>query len=50
MKSEARGWKRYVPSLPTIVRVFVVLVILHAINRVVFQQLPTNIVAHWPSV
>jgi len=49
-KSEGRGWKRYVPSLPTVVKIFVVLVVLHAINRVVSQKLPANIVAHWPSV
>jgi hypothetical protein len=49
-KSEGRGWKRYVPSLPTVVKVFIVLVALHAVNRYIFMKLPASVVMYWPSV
>lgn len=50
VKGEGRGWKKFIPTPVQVVKIFIVLVILHAINKAVFMKLPTTVVAHWPSV
>jgi hypothetical protein len=47
-KGEGRGWRRFVPSPTTILKVFMAELVIHAATSVIYPQLPENIRAWWP--
>jgi len=47
-KSEGRGWKKYIPSLATIGKVFIASVIIHQVTAVVYPRLPEQAKSYWP--
>jgi hypothetical protein len=49
-KSEGRGWKRFVPSGPTIVKVFVSLVAIKFATTVVGKYVPPSVQPYLPNV
>lgn len=48
-KSEGRGWRSFVPSARTIVKIFIVLVAIKFANRYVLQSVPANVAKYWPA-
>lgn len=49
-KSEGRGFRKYLPSLPTIVKVFVALVIIKLVLPTLVTAVPGNVVKYVPNV
>jgi hypothetical protein len=52
-KGEGRGFRKYLPSIPTIGKVFVALVVIKIINSVVAGQVATSapqVARYWPVV
>ena len=50
MKSEGRGWKKFVPSIPLAVRVFVAAVGIHLVTSFVYPKLPAQVQSYWPRI
>jgi hypothetical protein len=54
-KESQRGWKKYIPSLATIGKVFVAIVVIKIVNSYVVRQIPqvansAQFWTFWPSV
>jgi hypothetical protein len=49
-KSEGRGWKRFIPSGPTIVKVFVALAVIKVAETVAFKYVPAQLQPWLPTV
>lgn len=53
-KGEGRGWHKYVPSVTTIVKVFLAMVVVHLVSAYLVApysaKLPTAVRDAWPTV
>ena len=49
-KSEGRGWKKFVPSGPTIVKVFVALTAIKLVQTMAMKYVPPTIQPYLPTV
>lgn len=49
-KGEQRGWRKFVPSIPLVVRVFVAAVAIHFVTSVVYPKLPESVQGYWPRI
>ncbi len=47
-KSEGRGWRKFVPTPVTIVKVFLASVVIHAATSFIYPKLPAQVQSHWP--
>jgi len=50
MAKGERGWKKYIPSATTIVKVFVALVAIKLVSRVAMAYVPPSISPYLPNV
>lgn len=52
-KGEGRGWRKFIPSAPLIVRIAVALVIMRLITRHIVlpnvSKLPGPVIDYWPT-
>lgn len=49
-KSEGRGWRKYIPSTATIVKVFVALTAIKLVETLALKYVPSTIQPYLPDV
>jgi hypothetical protein len=49
-KGEGRGWRKYLPTPVTIVKVFVALVVIKLISVYTVASLPQQVRTYWPNI
>lgn len=49
-KGEGRGWKKFIPSLATVGKVFVAALVIHQVTAFVYPKLPPTVQGHWPRI
>ncbi|MCU0916901.1 MAG: hypothetical protein MUC88_20425 [Planctomycetes bacterium] len=49
-KSEGRGWRKFMPSVATIVKVFVALVVIKAVSSAIANSVPASLRPYYPVI
>jgi hypothetical protein len=49
-KESARGWRKWVPSVTTIVKVFVALVVIKVVTNAIGTAVPAQVWPYWPKL